>query len=265
MIEETENVKIAGCDDMPSGVTDREGAFWDEHVASLADGLAEYETGPDAHTKAALEAIEPLPGRRVLDFACGCGVTSAWLAARGAEVVGMDVSARSIERAHELCERLGLRARFVATSLDSFDEETRFDGIFGRFALHHVDCDVVGPMLARLLKPHGRAVFVETMDSNPVLRIARRHLVGRFGVPRYGTLDEHPLTEADLDSLRLAFGGLRVEVPELTFLRIADRQLLRRRSPRASRLAGAIDDWLLERGMGSWSYHQVLVLTRDGE
>jgi hypothetical protein len=103
------------------------------------------------------------------------------------------------------------------------------------------------------------------MDSNPILRIARRHLVGRFGVPRYGTLDEHPLTAGDLNSLRLAFGGLRVEVPELTFLRIADRQLLRRRSARASRLAGAIDDLLLACGMGSWSYHQVLVLTRDGE
>jgi SAM-dependent methyltransferase len=265
VIQETENVKSAGRDAMDTDTEDREQAFWDEHVASLADCLAEYETGPDAHTKAALEAMKPLPGRRVLDFACGSGVTSAWLAGRGAEVVGIDVSARSIERARELCERLGLRAQFVATSLDSFGEGTSFDGIFGRFALHHVDCDAVGPMLARLLKPRGRGAFVETMDSNPILRIARRNFVGRFGIPRFGTLDEHPLTSADLETLRKAFGTLRVEVPELTFFRIADRQLLRNRSRLLSRLAGAIDDSLLELGLGSWSYHQVLILTRDGE
>lgn len=262
MIQEPGNVNIGlGT----TGAEGREQAFWDEHVASLADCVDEYEFGPDAHTTAALDALEPLSGCRVLDFACGPGVTSAWLATRGAEVVGMDVSARSIERAGELCGRLGLPARFVATSLDSFGEGTTFDGIFGRFALHHVDCDAVGPMLARLLKLHGRAAFVETMDSNPILRIARRHLVGRFGVPRYGTLDEHPLTDADLDSLRLAFGRIRVEVPRLTFLRIADRQLFRHRSALASRLAGAGDDCLLELGLGSWSYHQVIVLTRDGE
>jgi SAM-dependent methyltransferase len=262
VIQEPGNVNIGPG---TKGAEGREQVFWDEHVASLADCVNEYVLGPDAHTNVALDALEPLSGCRVLDFACGPGVTSAWLAARGAEVLGMDVSARSIERARELCERLGLRARFVATSLDSFGEGASFDRIFGRFALHHVDCDTVGLMLARLLKPHGRATFVETMDSNPILRIARRHAVGRFGIPRYGTLDEHPLTDADLDSLRLAFGGLRVEVPQLTFFRIADRQLLRRRSPRASRMADAIDDFLLACGMGSWSYHQVLVLTRDGE
>jgi len=248
-----------------TGAEGREQAFWDEHVPSLADCVFEYGLGPDAHTTAALDALEPLSGCRVLDFACGPGVTSAWLAARGAEVVGMDVSAQSIERARELCERLGLSARFVATSLDSFGDGTSLDGIFGRFALHHVDCAVVGPMLARLLQPRRRAAFVETMDANPALRLARRHLVGRFGIPRFGTLDEHPLTGADLDTLRKSFGTLRVEVPQMTFLRIADRQLLRRRSALASRLAGACDDWLLHLGLGSWSYHQVLVLTRDGE
>ena len=262
MIQEPGNVNIGPG---PTGTEGREQAFWDEHVASLADCVDEYELGPDAHTKAALDALEPLSGRRVLDFACGPGVTSAWLAARGAEVVGLDVSSQSIARARELCEDVGFRARFVATSLESLADEQAFDRIFGRFALHHVDCAVVGPMLARLLQPRGRAAFVETMDANPALRLARRHLVGRFGIPRFGTLDEHPLTGADLDALRKSFGTLRVEVPQMTFLRIADRQLLRRRSALASRLAGACDDWLLHLGLGSWSYHQVLVLTRDGE
>lgn len=261
MIQETPNVKVGSGN---AGAEGREEAFWDEHVASLADCLAEYEAGPDAQTNAALDALLPLSGCRVLDFACGSGVTSAWLAARGAEVVGLDVSSESIARAREVCENIGLRARFVAAALESLPEDEPFDRIFGRFALHHVDCAAVGPQLARLLKPSGRAVFVETMDSNPVLRLARRHLVGRLGVPRYGTLDEHPLTNVDLETLRRAFGTLRLEVPELTFFRIADRQLLRHRWAFASRAAGVIDDVLLACGLDSWSYHQVLILTRDG-
>ena len=42
------------------------------------------------------------------------------------------------------------------------------------------------------------------LDANPALRFARRHLVGRFGIPRYGTLDEHPLTDSDPDALQCA-------------------------------------------------------------
>ena len=263
MIQEPSNVKAGHGGEDAGAVEGREQVFWDDHVSSLECCRAEYEAGPDALTAAALQALEPA-GAKVLDFACGTGVTSAWLAARGAEVVGADVSRRSIDRARELCESLGLQARFVAGSVDALAEEGPFDRIFGRFALHHVDCTEVGPALSRLLRPGGIGAFVETMDSNPALRFARRRLVGRFGIPRYGTVDEHPLTDTDLDALRRAFGTLRVDVPQMTFFRIADRQLLQYRAAFASRLAGAIDDALLGLGFGSWSYHQVLVVTRDG-
>jgi SAM-dependent methyltransferase len=264
VIQKPSNVKNGNGADGATDPEGREEAFWDEHVASLADCLAEYESGPDAHTRAALDTLEPLSGHRVLDFACGTGVASAWLAARGAKVLGLDISAQTIERARQLSGRLGLPIRFVSASLDSLGEDERFDRIFGRFALHHVDCAAVAPALARQLKPQGTAAFIETMDANPLLRLARRHLTGRFGIPRYGTIDEHPLTDADLEALRHAFGALHVDIPQMTFFRIADRQLLRQRSALASRLVGAIDDLLLDCGLGSWSYHQVLVLTRDG-
>src|SRR5438128_283816 len=87
----------------------REREFWDEHVPSLDRCLREYERGPDANMRALLDALEPLGGAAVLDFACGAGVTSAWLAARGADVVGIDLSPRSVERAAELAERVGAR------------------------------------------------------------------------------------------------------------------------------------------------------------
>jgi SAM-dependent methyltransferase len=208
-----------------------------------------------------LDALEPLADAHVLDFACGPGVTSAWLAARGALVTGIDLSPRSVARAEELARRVGARASFLAGDLSDV-ELPLFDRIAGRYALHHVDVRSVAPLLARHLRRGGRAAFLETASSNPLFRIARRGLVGRFRVPRYGTEDERPLARHDLAVLEEHFGPLRVEVAEMQFLRILDRQLLGYRHPRASRMLAWVDDRLLRLGWRSGSYQQVLVLDR---
>jgi SAM-dependent methyltransferase len=243
-------------------VTERE--FWDDKVPSLEACLRQYQEGPDPNTALMLDAVEPLAGTRVLDFACGVGVTSAWLSDRGAIVTGLDMSANSTARAAELCTAVGANATFVTGEIDAPEiASATFDRIVGRFALHHVDCEVVAPALAARLRPGGKAAFLETMDSNPLLRFARKRLVGRFGIPRYGTLDEHPLTRGDLDVLARAFGQLRLDVASMAFFHLLDRQVLRYRSRRASNLFAALDDFLLERlHLRSWSYHQVLVLSR---
>ena len=240
----------------------RERQFWDEHVPSVAECLAEYRAGPDRQTRALLDALEPLEGMRVLDFACGSGLTSAWLADRGATVTAIDLSPASVARGAEFCAEAGAEVAFVAGPLETQAQLGTFDRIVGRFALHHVDVATVGPLLAAHLRPGGKASFLETMDTNPVLRWSRRHLVGRFGIPRFGTLDEHPLTAKDLAQLQDAFGELELRVPMMTFLRIFDRQIMRHRSRNTSRALGAIDDLLNRLHLGAWSYHQLVVLTR---
>jgi SAM-dependent methyltransferase len=252
-------------DEIHGGREARERAFWDEHAASVDQGLREYSAGPDVVTAAMLDALEPLSGARTLDFACGTGVTSAWVAGRGAAVTGIDLSPQSIAGATDLCRAVGADVSFVTGRLESQSDLGTFDRIAGRFALHHVDVAAVAPLLAVRLRPGGIAAFVETMDSNPVLRLARRHLVGRFGIPRFGTLDEHPLTEEDLWTLERAFGELEIRVPELTFFRIFDRQVLRHRSQKASRALAALDDLLLRKlNAKSWSYQQLLVCRKRG-
>ena len=173
-------------------------------------------------------------------------MTTAWLTSRGAQVVGIDLSPKSIQRAQEVAGTLGLEASFVVGDAASLDESaSRFDGIVGRRALHHVDCFAVAPVLAALVKPGSTSAFVETMNFNPVLRFARDRLVGRFGIPRVGTLDEHPLGESELDVLRRAFGALRIEVRRMDFLWMLDRQVLRGRAPTVGRALRKIDDFLL--------------------
>lgn len=240
---------------------DNERTFWDHHIPPLASCLEEYRRGPDPNTAALLDAMEPLEGRTVLDFACGAGVMSAWLTDRGAKVTGVDLSDGAVDRAVELFDTLDMRATFVAEDVATLveAESAGFDRIVGRYALHHVDPQVVGPLLAGCMASDGKAGFVETMVTNPVLRLARKRLVGRFGVPRLGTLDEKPLTAGDVAYLHTIFGPGDLEAAEFTFLRILDRQIFKYRSPLVSRAFGAVDD-LLGRppSLTFLSYHQVL-------
>lgn len=245
-------------DDGGAGRGDRERDFWGHHIPSLESCLGEYRAGPDPNTEAMLRAVEPVAGARILDFACGGGVTSAWLAARGAKVVGVDLSPDSLERAREVHAALGLDAIFVPT-LEAADRYGPFDGVVGRYALHHTDVSEVAPLLARRVRAGGVGAFVETFSTNPLLRLARGTLTGRFGVAKLGTDDERPLGQDDLSALESAFGRLEVICAQMHFLRILDRQVLRYRYPPVSSAMAWLDDRIgqLPRSV-PFSYFQVV-------
>jgi SAM-dependent methyltransferase len=240
-------------------VGDREREFWDQHVPALERTWERYERGPEPNTKAMLDAVEPLAGLRVLDFACGAGVTAAFLAQRGAKVTAIDISPASIERAGELAERAGHSSKFIAGELnhDTFAPES-FDVVVGRYALHHVDLTVLAPVLSAVLVAGGRGAFLETMGLNPLLNLARRRMAGRAGVASYGSDDERPLDRGDLAVLGRSFDTVELSVGEMRFLRIFDRNVLRFRRPGVARALGTVDDALLRLGLGRLSYHQVV-------
>jgi SAM-dependent methyltransferase len=244
-------------------VVRRERAFWDEHVPALDECLREHEAGPDPNTACMLQAVEPLAGKRVLDFGCGAGVTSAWLAQRGAMVTAVDISPASIERAQALAQHAGLTIKLMASELTSstFPAES-FDAVVGRYVLHHIDLAAIAPIVDRILVPGGTGAFVETMGLNPLLSFCQRRLAGRAGVASYGSEDEHPISHTDLDILCHTIGEVQLEVGQMTFLRILDRNVLRFRMPWVSAVLGALDDCMLRLGMSSWSYHQVVTVTK---
>jgi SAM-dependent methyltransferase len=240
---------------------DREQEFWDSRVESLDDCLKRVRAPPEPNTARAIELLAPLEGAHVLDVGCGTGVLSAWLARAGAKVTGIDISPAQVARASELHQALGLDSRFLAGAISEVElGDSGFDRLAGRYVLHHLDPPSVAGVLAALLRPGGKAVFVETMGLNPILRLARRRLAGRLGVPRYGTEDERPLTSDDLSALSRAFGGLRLEVAEMRFFRILDRQVLHFRFGPLSKLLGSADDVLMFFGLARWSFHQIVVL-----
>lgn len=206
-----------------------------------------------------LDAVGPLDRRRVLDCGCGRGALSRAAATRGALVVGFDVS----EAMLRVAQRRIPGASFVLADFTALSFlADAFDAAVGMFVLHHVDLAAAAGELARVLRPGGRAVFLETWQRNPLIRAARR-LRGRAGIARHGTPDERPLEPADLDLLRRAGFAVEIEFPAFMLLRLFDNNVLRGRWALATRALRALDV-ALDRvpALRPWGYYVAVVLTR---
>lgn len=99
-------------------VTREDQRRWDERYA--ARGPASRGTVGPPSVFAAYVDVFPTVGR-ALDIACGQGVTSVWMARRGLQVAGFDISAVAIGQARDLARASGVedRCRFDVVDLDS--------------------------------------------------------------------------------------------------------------------------------------------------
>ncbi len=119
-------------------------------------------------------------GQRLCDLACGQGVVARQLAARGARVIGVDLSARllAIARRDEEAEALGIA--YLCGDAQRLDVvgDGRFDGVVCNMALMDIaDLAATARTVVRILRPDGWFVFVIT---HPLLDTA----LGREGVVR---------------------------------------------------------------------------------
>lgn len=92
----------------------RDRSRWD---AAYADREPASEPGLPA-VFAGYESVFPAAGR-ALDLACGQGAAAVWLARRGFDVLGIDISSVAVERARALANTTGVpNCRFEVADLD---------------------------------------------------------------------------------------------------------------------------------------------------
>ncbi len=141
-------------------------------------------------------------GKMVLEYGCGPGSYSFSLAKSGAQVVGIDISEVAIEQAKEVARREGVEGttRFLVMDAENLKlGDEYFDLVCGGGIIHHLDPDVAFSEISRVLKPDGRAVFLEPLGYNPLINIFRRL------TPDLRTKDEHPLKLEDFKSAERHF------------------------------------------------------------
>lgn len=157
-----------------------------------------YATGYDGAAEAYLRVLDPTlspvhrrlvelagagPGKRVLDLATGTGAVARLAAARGASVIGVDISPRMVQLARSVSPA-SIRFETVDAAALPF-ESGSFDAVTCGFGLSHMpDVSQVLAEIRRVLAPGGRLVessWGETAESDgfsAVLRVLSRHADG---------------------------------------------------------------------------------------
>jgi SAM-dependent methyltransferase len=154
-----------------------------------------------------------LRGKRVLEYGCGGGKMSALLAKSGADVSTFDISEASVELTRRRAELHGLKVEAIVAAGESLPyPDESFDVVVGKAILHHLDVDRGWGELHRVLKPGGKASFLEPMGMNPVLNFARDHLPYRQKTPRGADV---PLTYREIKAWGRGYSDFRYREVQL--------------------------------------------------
>jgi SAM-dependent methyltransferase len=173
-------------------------AFWDGRMGEGND-FVEVLIWP-----ATERLLELRPGERVLDIACGNGLSSRRLAATDAHVVAFDFSEEMIAYARERTTRYAERIEYLV--LDATDEaallalgEGRFDAAICNMALF--DMAEIKPLmrsLARLLRPAQAGLCPAQAGLHPGGRFVFSVLHPCFNSPHMAHVAEMEDREGDI-------------------------------------------------------------------
>jgi 2-polyprenyl-6-hydroxyphenyl methylase / 3-demethylubiquinone-9 3-methyltransferase len=182
----------------------------DQKEIAKFDSLADYWWDRQGALKS-LHDINPLRlqyidchtslcAKRVLDIGCGGGILSEVMAAKGAQVTGIDAANGPLRAARKHAKKEGLAIQYIQSTAELFAREkpNSFDVVTCLELLEHVDepASIVAAC-AHLVRPGGDVIFA-TIDKTPlagllailggeyVLRLLVRgtHQYSRFIKPR---------------------------------------------------------------------------------
>ena len=113
--------------------------------------------------EAELRALPDVEGKDVIELGCGTAYWSAWMARRGARVVGIDNSAKQLETARALQQEHGLDFPLIHGNAECVPlPDASFDLALSEYGAS-LWCDpyLWVPEAARLLRPGGHLIFLK--------------------------------------------------------------------------------------------------------
>lgn len=154
-------------DELPDHVR-RNRAAWDTFAPEYEAGGRRHWAQTDATwgiwgiPEAELGMLADVDGRDVIELGCGTAYVSAWLARRGARVVGIDNSPAQLENARQNQRDHGLEFPLVLGNAEAVPyPDASFDVAISEYGAA-IWCDPYRwiPEAARLLRPGGRLAFL---------------------------------------------------------------------------------------------------------
>jgi SAM-dependent methyltransferase len=202
-------------------------------VIDAADRMGHKNTYIDLLQKMALEEALELNGNEiVLDFGCGSGRISSWIASRVQVVIGLDETSEMIELAER--NRTAENLKFVSYDGSHFpDFQDPFDLILSVWVLQYMEADRLKQVvfeLTRLLRRGGRFCLIEQVSDNPERkRPTMKDYLQAFQESGLECLRCYPIRKGRWWLLYLIRYGI---IPEGRFCQIAQYELEKRRKER---------------------------------
>lgn len=112
----------------------------------------------------------------VLDYGCGKGIHLVKLARVAREVVGIDLSEKSLEMAKKRIQKQGIKnAKVILMDAEKMEfEDNSFDVVFDGGTFSSLDLDKALPEIWRVLKPQAVLIGIETFGHNPLTNLKRK-------------------------------------------------------------------------------------------
>jgi SAM-dependent methyltransferase len=134
-----------------------------------AAAVAYAEHRPDYAPAAVRWALEPAPGRRVLDLGAGTGKLTAALVVLGAEVIAVEPDPAMLTELRRALPAV----RALPGSAEAIPlPDASVDAVLAGHALHWFDMDAAGPEIARVLAPGGILAGLWNVIDNRVAWVA---------------------------------------------------------------------------------------------
>ncbi len=141
-----------------------------------------------------LTALGQIEGKQICELGCGGGGLTRELVIRGARVSASDISAEALSLTRERNKEF-IPGQLDVQQMDASNlpyNDQSFDLVVGVSILHHIDISKAAIEVSRVLKPGGKAVFIEPLAHNPVSNMWRRLS------PSARTQAERPLSYSEI-------------------------------------------------------------------
>jgi SAM-dependent methyltransferase len=188
--------------------------------ATIQRYLAPAEDTPFA-LEYAYHLLGDVGGKVVLDYGCGAGENSVLIASHGGKPLGIDISPDLLDIAARRMDLHMYRDHDfkVGSAHDLPVQDASVDVVFGIAILHHLDLALASKEVFRVLKPGGRAIFLEPVRNSKLIWFIRRLIP-------YQQADvspfERPLTANELTEFAGPFSSSRTRCFSLPFVNLIE-------------------------------------------
>lgn len=150
-------------------------------------------------------------GKTVLEYGCGDGVNTLFLARRGAQVKALDISLDLINVARQrlVANRMTGDIEFINGSAHQVPlPDDSVDVVFGMAILHHLDLELSAREVKRVLRRGGRAIFREPVRNSKFVKFLRSLIP--YQAPHVSAF-ERPLSDEELARYASGFSSYRTK------------------------------------------------------